>query len=72
MCEHKSDVTFIEYVGTLAHVVNMREHKFDVTLIEYAVTLAHTKKNLNKWKPIAFTQKDKSHGGTNENRWKWA
>jgi hypothetical protein len=50
----------------------MREHKFDVTLIEYAVTLAHTKKNLNKWKPIAFTQKDKSHGGTNENRWKWA
>ena len=44
MCEHKSDVTFIEYVGTLAHVVNMREHKFDVTLIEYAATLAHTKK----------------------------
>jgi len=48
------------------------EHKFDVTFIEYVVTLAHTKKNLKTWTPIAFAQKDKSPGGTNENRWKWA
>ena len=29
-------------------------------------------KFFNKWKPIAFAQKDKSHGGTNESRRKWA
>ena len=29
-------------------------------------------KILKKWKPIAFAQKDKSHGGTTENRCKWA
>ena len=59
MCEHKFDVTFIECVATLAHVVNVREHKFDVMLIEYDVMLAHTqqKKHLNKWKPIPFAQK---------------
>ena len=74
VCEHKFDVTFMECVATLAHVVNVREHKFDVMLIEYDVMLAHTqqKKHLNKWKPIPFAQKDKSHGGTKENRWEWA
>ena len=29
-------------------------------------------KILKKWQPIAFAQKDKSYGGTNENHWKWA
>ena len=69
-----NDATFVEYVATLAHVVYAREHKFDVTLIEYLVKFAHTPKNnnLKQWKPIAFAQKDISHGGTNENRWKWA
>jgi len=32
----------------------------------------HIPKSLTKWKPIAFAQKDKSHGGTNENPWKSA
>ena len=32
----------------------------------------HIPKKLEKLKPIAFAQKDKSHGGTNEHRWKWA
>jgi hypothetical protein len=44
VCEHKFNVTFIEYVATLAHVANVRELKFDVALIEYVVALAHTKK----------------------------
>ena len=30
----------------------------------------HIPKSLKKWKPIAFAQKDKSHGGTKENRQK--
>ena len=34
--------------------------------------LDSTWKILKKWKPIVFAQKDKSYGGTNENRWKWA
>jgi hypothetical protein len=34
--------------------------------------LDSTVKVLKKWKLIAFAKKNKSHGGTNENRWKWA
>ena len=34
--------------------------------------LDSTWKDLKKWKPIAFAQKDKVYGGTNENRWQWA
>ena len=38
MREHEFDITLIEYVATLAHVVHVREHKFYVTLIEYVAT----------------------------------
>ena len=31
----------IEYVATLAHVVNVCKHKFDVAFIEYVATFAH-------------------------------
>ena len=59
MCEHKFDVTFIECVATLAHVVNVREHKFDVMLIEYVVMLAHTpkKKTLEQMEANPFCPK---------------
>ena len=35
-----------------------------------AQQLDSTWKAFKKWKPIAFAQKDKSHVGTNESRWK--
>ena len=40
--EHGSDVTLIENVATLAHVVKLHEHGSDVTLIEDVPTFADT------------------------------
>ena len=35
-----ADVTLMEHVATLAHVVSVGEHRLDVTLIKYVATFA--------------------------------
>ena len=81
-----ADVTLMEHVATLAHVVTIpwcyadgtnghlskkNRVKFNNRFV-VAGTQQLDLKVLKKWKPIAFVQKDKSHGGTTENRCKWA
>ena len=39
--EHVSDVTLIEEVATLAHVITLHKHGSDLRLIENVVTFAH-------------------------------
>ena len=65
---HTSSLVFLMLPCTDLHKNKVKfNNRF---VVAGAQQLDSTRKALKKWKPIAFAQKDKSHGGTNESRWK--
>ena len=68
--EHRFDVTLMAQATAICQKNRVKfNNRFVVAGTQQ---LDSTREVLEKWRPIAFAQKDKSHGGTNENHWKWA